>query len=65
MTTDEADKLDLIITGCKDQWDTLNDFEQDFMVSMEENREQWGDRMRISFKQWNVLNRLYDKVVGC
>lgn len=65
MTPAEVDLVDLIITGAKDKWDELNDFEQDFMTSIEEKRTEWGDRMRVSYKQWAVLHRLYDKVVGC
>lgn len=64
MTPDELDKLELIINGAKENWEDLNDFEQDFMVSIEERFKEWGERTRISYKQWGVLNRLYDKVVG-
>lgn len=65
MTQDETDKLELIINGAKEMWDNLNSFEQDFLISIEERFKEYGDRVRISYKQWGVLNRLYDKVVGC
>jgi hypothetical protein len=65
VTEDERDKLELIFGGARENFDKLNDFETDFLISMEERYKDWGDRTRISFKQWGVLNRLYDKVVGC
>lgn len=63
MDSDQVYKLELIINGAKDNWDELTEWEQGFLVDTEERFKEWGERMRISVKQWGVLDRIYDKVV--
>lgn len=63
MDSDQVYKLELIINGAKDNWNELTEWEQGFLVDTEERFKEWGERMRISVKQWGVLDRIYDKVV--
>lgn len=67
MDNDQQDKLNLIITGIKEQGDgcPISEWERDFMISIEERLLEWGERMRVSDKQWAVIDRIYDKVIGC
>lgn len=63
MDNDQQFKLELIINGAKDDMDKLTEWEQNFLISLEERYNEWGDRTRISDKQWVILDRIYDKVV--
>lgn len=63
MDNDQVFKLELIINGAKDNWDALTEWEQGFLTSTEERYQEYGERVRISVKQWGVLDRIYDKVV--
>lgn len=67
MTDEEIYKLELIINGVKESMDDPNsdvtEWEQNFVIDQEKRYKEWGDRMRLSPKQWEVLNRIYEKVV--
>jgi hypothetical protein len=66
VTEDEIHKLQLIITGIEEQGATcdVTKWERDFMDSQRERLEQYGERTRISDKQWAIIDRIYDKVIG-
>lgn len=67
MTSDEMLKLELTIQGVKEAMDDPNsdvtEWEQNFMIDQEARMQEWGDRMRMSPKQWDIVDRIYDKVV--
>lgn len=63
MDNEQVFKLELIINGAKDDWDALTEWEQNFLIDTETRFKEWGERMRISVKQWAILDRIYDKVV--
>lgn len=67
MTSDEILKLDLVIQGVKEAMDDPNtevtEWEQNFVMDQEARKLEWGDRMRMSEKQWAIIDRIYDKVV--
>lgn len=65
MTSEQADKLSQTIEEAKIcEEGALNDFETSFMVSMEERYTKYGDDTFVSPKQWNIINQVYDKLVG-
>lgn len=63
---DQRLKLELIINGIAEQGEDadVTKWERDFVADQEQRLEEWGDRMLISDKQWGILDRIYDKVVG-
>lgn len=67
MNSEELLKLDLVIQGVKEAQsdpDTeVTEWEFNFMVDQEARKAEWGDRMRLSEKQWAIIDRIYDKVV--
>lgn len=67
MTSDEILKLDLVIQGVKEAMDDpetdVTEWEQNFVMDQEARKQEWGDRMRMSEKQWAIIDRIYDKVV--
>lgn len=65
MTPEEKDKWELTLSVAKDEWGSLSEWEQNFMVDMESKVLEWGDRARISEKQMAVLDRIYDKCAPC
>lgn len=73
LSVDERLRLDMILEGYKEQRekaeemdepDPLTEWEQGFIISTEERYNLYKDETRISPKQWAVLDRIYDKVVG-
>lgn len=60
----EQDRLELILNSFTENTDhsALTKWEADFMADQVERFKQWGSRMRISEKQWEVLDRVYDKL---
>ena len=40
----------------------LSDWEQDFLESLEERIDEWGERTFISIKQWEVIERIEEKL---
>ncbi len=66
MTSDETLKLELILNGVEEQGVScdITAWERDFVESFRERLEEYGERTRVSEKQWAILDRIYDKVVG-
>lgn len=65
MTEEQAEKLSQTIEEAKiAEEGALNDFETSFMVSMEERYLKYGSDTFVSPKQWNIVNQVYDKLVG-
>jgi len=62
---DELLKLELVFEACKDEdtFNSLTEWEQGFLVSTEERHKEYGDRIRMSPKQWSAFDRIYDKVI--
>lgn len=58
--------LELIFNGIEEQGDScpISKWERDFMADMKDRYNEWGDRMRVSYKQWAIVHRIYDKVIG-
>lgn len=67
MTSDEQLKLELIIQGVKESMDDpdteVTEWEQNFVIDQEKRLIEYGDRTRMSDKQWAILDRIYEKVV--
>jgi hypothetical protein len=60
---EKVHKLELIINGAKDRFDELSEWEQGFVVSIEERYKEYKDGVLISDKQWGILDRIYEIVV--
>jgi len=67
MTSDEMLKLELTINGVKEAMDDpdtdVTEWEQNFMMDQEARLQEYGERMRMSEKQWGIIDRIYNKVV--
>ena len=62
MDADDLDRLELIINGAMEYESELTDWERGFIQDTAERLEKYGDRTRVSEKQWGVLNRIYGKL---
>lgn len=66
LSSEQILKLELTINGVKESADDpgseVTEWEFNFMVDQEERYQQYGDGMRISDKQWAIIDRIYDKV---
>lgn len=59
MTEEDCDRLEQVITDCKENPSKLSEWETDFMQSWIERIEEYGvDRVRVSEKQWAILARI-------
>ena len=54
----ERMRLDELIEAAQAQPSLLTNFERDFIQSQIEAREKYGDNMRLSEKQWAVLDKI-------
>lgn len=72
LTKEQHDLLTDCIAFLEDERDKLNDFEISFMEgkgpqgqydSLVEKYEKYGEGIKLTDKQWGVLQRMYDKVV--
>lgn len=61
---DQRLKLEIIFEGARENPSALNDFETGFVSSNEERFNTYHDGMNVSPKQWAILDKIYDKVVG-
>lgn len=68
LSDDQVYKLELTINGVKEAMDKpdtdVTEWEQGFISDQAERYEQYGTGMRISDKQWAIIDRVYDKVVS-
>lgn len=62
LTFEETLRIDELIEAAKDQPSLLSQWENDFMQGMIESREKYGNGMRISEKQWAVLDKIAVKL---
>lgn len=66
LSSEQILKLELTINGVKECADDpssgVTEWEFNFMIDQEERYQQYGDNMRISDKQWAIIDRIYDKV---
>lgn len=55
-----------LVVDCLSFLDTdsgrMNNFEREFMASMKERHDQYGQDIRVSDKQMGVMQKLYDKI---
>lgn len=63
LSEDQSLKLAMAIEGSKERYEELSEWEQGFIASTEERHTQYGDDIRVSDKQWAVIDRIYEKVV--
>jgi hypothetical protein len=55
-------RLERVFEEAEDNPDELTEWEQEFLESLSERIEQYGDRTRISVKQWAVIERIEGKL---
>lgn len=63
---DQQYRLELICEGIREQGDAadVTKWERDFMDGLEEKVNLYGSRTFVSDKQWAIVDRIYDKVIG-
>ena len=64
LDADQRMKMELILEGSKESPELLTDWETGFVSSFQERYETYGDDMFVSEKQWAILDRIYDTIVG-
>ena len=62
LTSEERMPLSELVPALSDK--SLNDFEKSFVESMQERISKYGDDVRLSEKQQNILDRMQVKYVG-
>lgn len=65
ISQDEQFKLELIWNGIDEQGADcdVTKWERDFMADQQQRFETYGSRMFMSPKQWEIIDRIYDKVI--
>ena len=58
----EAKRLDWILSSAVDVPYKLTNWENDFISSITDRREEQGDDINVSDKMWEVLERIMKKV---
>ncbi len=62
MEESELEDLDTLFRIVGRRMAELSDWEQNFIADMEEKRHEWDRRLRLSPKQWSVINRIEEKM---
>lgn len=57
----DLSRLDWIIAKVEAGPDKLTPWERDFIQDMADHRAKYGDRTRVSEKQWEVLENIAEK----
>ena len=57
----DADRLQWILNKVDEGWARLSTWEENFLEDMRERLDKYGDNIRISEKQEDVLERISDK----
>lgn len=61
-TSEKVERLRTVIGAANDFPDNLSQWEKDFLSDFEKKLDQYGDRTRISDKQWVIIERIEGKV---
>ena len=61
LTIEEEEKFRTFLATIADQRSKLNDWEAGFFADQEKRYKEFGAKLNLSPKQWNVLNRMYEK----
>jgi len=59
---DQVNYLVKLFEACEAQHDKITKWETDFVDDQKERWEKYGADIRVSDKQWNVLNKIAKKV---
>lgn len=62
LTEDQEEKFNVIVAESQDELKKLNDWERGFLKDQIERYEKYGAGLSLSPKQWNVLNKIHEKV---
>ena len=62
VTKQEGERLDWILKHALDAECKLTDWESQFVNDLIDRREDDGDAIRVSEKQWVMLGQIYEKV---
>ena len=62
MTEEEHDWLFALLNAVGENSSKLNDWEKGFMTDQQSRYEEYGENMRVSPKQWAVMNKIAEKV---
>lgn len=57
-----ADRLELILNGAQEYEGELTDWERGFIQDTVERYEKYGTNIRVSDKQWVILERIWGKL---
>lgn len=64
LTSAENDRLADMLAAIEPEMASLSDWERSFIKDQLERHEKYGSGIRISPKQWAVINRVYEKITG-
>lgn len=64
ITEEQLDLIQQVIEGVREDDSALNDWEREFMKSVTERVEKYGQKTYMSEKQMAVVQRVYDKLMG-
>lgn len=63
LTQKEFDWMKRLERALDEQWDELTDWEKQFVEDILERFRRWGESIKISKKQWDILTRISEKVI--
>lgn len=62
LTDDEGEYFERLLDACAANPDKLSAWETSFMEDQRKRWEEYGHGIRLSPKQWGILNRIGEKV---
>lgn len=64
LTTEAEEKFSFILSSISENIKVLSDWEKGFYDDMVKRYDEFQANIRISEKQWSVLQRMYEKATG-
>jgi len=59
----ESDWIKRLEKAVDINWDDLTEWEKSFIEDVLERFRCWGEKIKISKKQWEILTRISDKII--
>lgn len=63
MTKEEYKRIDWILSKAQDALSELTEWEVGFVNDMTDQLEKYGNKMIVSVRQWDVLERIAEKAI--
>jgi len=61
LSPEDRRRLDWILSKAQTAMESLSEWEQNFVNDFTDRLEKWSDRLQVSERQWEVLERIREK----